>query len=140
MKTRVNSVGVKIVVTVFVVAAAVHHASRSHGNVRLDFLSRHFHILGKPRHFKHWLFVSARGDDVRVRLLLNPFDGRAFGADDQTDNTVRHPNLLGYLTRSVRARRAGGQSGRGRACPSHTPAGHAVVPPRSPYLAEVFSR
>ena len=93
----------------------------------LDFLPCSVDVLRQSGDLKHRLLVPRRGDDVSVGLLLNAFDGRALGPDDQTHDPVGHSNLNGGLARSVShelAERQGGVD---------------VVLPRSPDLREVIS-
>lgn len=62
-----------------------------------DFHARRLDVLGQASDLEHGLLVAARRYDVRVRRLLDAFDGRAFGPDHQSDDAVGHAHLNGRL-------------------------------------------
>lgn len=74
----------------------------------LDLPASGVHALGQAGHFEDGLLVPAGGDNVGVCLVLDAFDGGAFGPDDQADDSVGHAHLYGHVSGDV-----GGRAGRG---------------------------
>ena len=62
--------------------------ARPRRDVGFDFLLRDFDVLRETCHFEYWVFLATWGDDVSVRLVLYPFDGRSAGTNDQADDFV----------------------------------------------------
>lgn len=112
---------------------SIYHSSCANGDVALDFQFGFFYIFGETSDLKHRFLVATGGDNVGVRLLLDPFNGGALRAYHKPHHAVGHADLDGDLTGGAgtgRAVRSCGGDGGG--------AGHAAVSPRGADLTEVL--
>ena len=79
-----------------VVSASTVHAvdeTSAQGDVSIDLPPGRVDILRHARHLKDGFLLPGRRDYVRARLLLDPFDGGALGAHDETNDSIRHADL-----------------------------------------------
>lgn len=68
---------------------------RPRRDVGFDLLLGDFDVFWETSYFEHWVFLATWGDDVRVRLVLYPFDSRSARTNNQTDDFVGHSHFDG---------------------------------------------
>lgn len=88
--------------------------ARADGDVGLDLVLGLLHVLGEAGHLEDGLLVARGGDDVGLRLVLDPLDRGALGPDHEADDAVRDAHLdrrvSGHVDRgSGRRERTAGQ-------------------------------